>query len=67
MFLLNNIYVQIGLRVAVFGTMIVFIFMVERSFRKVSMRGASLRVLQMVAAFLMGVVVRGLVFLINAL
>jgi hypothetical protein len=66
MFLLNNIYVQIGIRLAVFGTMVIFIVMVERSFRKAGTRGGSLRMMQMVAAFLMGVVMRGLVSLISA-
>jgi hypothetical protein len=67
MVFLNNIYVQLGIRFAVFGTMIIFILVVERSFRRAGLRGGSLRVLQMVAAFLTGVVVRGLLFLLNAL
>jgi hypothetical protein len=64
---LNNIYLQLGLRFAVFATLIIFIFMMERAFRRAGIRGRPVRVLQMVAAFIMGVVMRGLVYLLNAL
>jgi hypothetical protein len=64
---LNNIYLQLGLRVAVFATLIIFIFMMERVFRRAGIGGRPVRVLQMVAAFIMGVVMRGLVYLLSAL
>jgi hypothetical protein len=64
---LNNIYLQIGLRLAVFATLVIFIVMMERNFRRAGIRGRPMRVLQLVAAFIMGVVVRGLVYLLNAL
>jgi hypothetical protein len=67
MHFVNNIYVQIALRLAVFATLIIFIAMMERNFRRAGIRGRPARVLQMVAAFVMGVVVRSLVFLLNAL
>jgi hypothetical protein len=67
MFILNNVYVLIGIRCLVFATLIIFIFMMERYFRKAGIRGRKGRTLQIVAAFIMGVVVRGLVYLIRTL
>jgi hypothetical protein len=67
MSILANVYVLIGIRFVVFATLIIFIFMMERYFKRVGIQGRPGRTLQIVAAFIMGVVVRGLIYLIRTI
>ncbi len=54
----------IGIRLLVFVTLIVFIILMERNMSRAHVRGRIERLLEMVAAFVMGIVVRGLILLL---
>ena len=55
----------IGIRLLVFVTLIVFIILMERNMSRAHVRGNIERILEIVAAFIMGVVARGLIFLLS--
>jgi len=54
----------IGIRLLVFVTLIVFIILMERNMSRAHVRGRIERLLEMVAAFVMGIVVKGLILLL---
>jgi hypothetical protein len=55
----------IGVRLLVFVTLIVFIILMERNMSRAHVRGKIERILEMVAAFVIGVVARGLILLLS--
>jgi len=56
---------SIGIRLLVFVTLIVFIILMERNMNRAHVRGKIERILEMVAAFVIGVVARGLILLLS--
>lgn len=55
----------IGIRLLVFVTLMIFISLVERNMMRAHVRGRIERLLEMVAAFVIGIVVRGLILLLS--
>lgn len=58
---------QIGLRVTVFITLMIFIAFTERNFYRAHVRGGFERTLELIAAFVMGIVLRGMIILLHNL
>jgi len=54
----------ISIRLLVFVTLVIFIILMERNMVRAHVRGRIERLLEMVAAFVMGIVVRGLILLL---
>jgi hypothetical protein len=61
--LLTSNILHIGLRLFVFSTLVLFIGLVEVRFHKAKVRGGFERLLELVAVFVMGFVLRGLILL----
>lgn len=59
MSLLSSLGFQIGLRLCVFATLLIFINRVERNFYRAGIIGGIERILEIIAAFVMGIIVRG--------
>jgi hypothetical protein len=55
----------IGIRLLVFVTLIVFIILMERNMSRAHVGGKIERMLEMVAAFVIGVVAKGLILLLS--
>ncbi len=55
---------QIILRSLVVITLFVFIVIVERNFHKAGVRGRAGRIFEIIAAFIMGIALRGLILVI---
>jgi uncharacterized membrane protein len=60
----NSDALFISIRLLVFITLAVFIILMERNMVRAHVRGRIERLLEMVAAFVMGIVVRGLILLL---
>jgi hypothetical protein len=56
---------QILLRTLVIVTLILFIFLAERSFHRAGVRGRLGRILEIIAAFITGIALRGLIIVIT--
>ncbi len=65
MSLLNSIGFQIGVRLCVFITSLIFINIMERNFYRAGVRGGLERIFELIAAFVMGIVLRGIIILIR--
>jgi hypothetical protein len=63
--ILNSNALFIGIRLLVFVTLLIFISLVERNMKRAHVRGRIERLLEMVAAFVIGIVVRGLILLLS--
>jgi hypothetical protein len=59
----NSNVLLIIIRLLVFVTLALFIILMERNMSRARVRGRIERLLEMVAAFVMGIVVRGLLLL----
>ena len=58
---LDSRVLLISIRLLVFVTLAIFIILMERNMMRAHVRGRIERLLEMVAAFVMGIVVRGLI------
>jgi hypothetical protein len=57
---------HIGIRICVFVTLLIFINTIERNLNRAHVRGKLERLLEMIAAFIIGIVLRGLILLMKA-
>jgi hypothetical protein len=58
---IRSIELQLILRTLVIGTLFLFIVLAERSFYKAGIRGRWVRILEITAAFIIGIAFRGLI------
>lgn len=58
-------FLHIGIKICVFVTLFIFINMMERNLNRAQVRGRLERLLEMIAAFIMGIVLRSLILLIK--